>query len=151
MSLTNWAENGWLTPHRTTPREIQDLLTVIDRDIRAAEMPDQDTDWKLSMAHNACLQCATAALAVEGFRVSRENAHYRTLQSLAFTLNPGREVIDLLDTFRRMRNFADYERAGEVSAQDAQDSLQLARALRARLLAYLKLNHPNLLPASNTT
>jgi hypothetical protein len=26
-----WANNGWLRPHRTSPKEIQDLLAIVNR------------------------------------------------------------------------------------------------------------------------
>jgi hypothetical protein len=34
MSLTQWAENGWLRRHRTSRDEIDNLLKIVDRDLR---------------------------------------------------------------------------------------------------------------------
>ena len=33
MSLKQWASNGWLRPHETSPQEIQDLLVIVKRDL----------------------------------------------------------------------------------------------------------------------
>ena len=37
MSLQQWANNGWLRPHRSSPEEIQDLLAIVRRDLADAE------------------------------------------------------------------------------------------------------------------
>ncbi len=37
MSLRQWASNGWLKPHQTSPKEIQDLLSIVKRDLADAE------------------------------------------------------------------------------------------------------------------
>jgi hypothetical protein len=29
MSLQQWANNGWLKAHQTSPKEIQDLLKIV--------------------------------------------------------------------------------------------------------------------------
>ena len=33
MSLTDWARNGWLVEHKTSPQEISDLFGAVDRDL----------------------------------------------------------------------------------------------------------------------
>jgi len=43
MTLPQWADNGWLRPHRTSAREIHDLLKIVERDVLdwlAKEHPD---------------------------------------------------------------------------------------------------------------
>ena len=58
MSLEDWAKNGWLRPHKTTPREIADLLGIVDRDVKEAERATSD-DWKFGIAYNAALKLCT--------------------------------------------------------------------------------------------
>ncbi len=36
MSLQQWADNGWLRPHRTSPEEIENLIKIVDRDLSDA-------------------------------------------------------------------------------------------------------------------
>ena len=62
MSLSDWARNGWLVTHQTSPQEIGDLLGVVDRDLHDCAVKDLSQDWQLAIAYNAALQCATAAL-----------------------------------------------------------------------------------------
>ena len=33
MSLTDWEKNGWLTRHKTSRDEIQNLMKIIQRDL----------------------------------------------------------------------------------------------------------------------
>ena len=94
MSLNSWAQNKWLVKHRTSPQEVSDLLNVADRDLSDSLAKNLSADWRLAIAYNAALQVATAALAAAGYRAARQAHHYRTLQSLAFTLGLSQTVIE---------------------------------------------------------
>jgi hypothetical protein len=54
-------------------------------------------------------------------------------------------LIAQLDAFRKKRNISDYERAGRVSAQEAQEMIELANRLRSELFQWLRRVHPELL------
>ena len=145
MSLKDWARNGWLAEHKTSPQEIADLLRVADRDLADCQAKGLSPDWHLNIAYNAALQLATAALAAGGYRSVREAHHYRVIQSLALTMGADKNLIQRLDQFRKKRNISDYERAGLVSEQEAEEMETLARDLRKKVAAWLKANHPQLL------
>ena len=51
MSLKQWAENGWLKPHKTTPQEIRNLLAIVDRDLQDVA-GGISADSRLSLAYN---------------------------------------------------------------------------------------------------
>jgi hypothetical protein len=36
MSLADWANNGWLRPHKSSAQEIADLLAIVERDLADA-------------------------------------------------------------------------------------------------------------------
>lgn len=86
MSLRDWLVSGWLLEHRTGPREIADILAIVDRDLKDSTVRGLSPDWRFNIAYNAALQAATAALAAAGYRAARESHHFRVLQSLTFTL-----------------------------------------------------------------
>jgi hypothetical protein len=54
------------------------------------------------------------------------------------------DTIDLLDAFRRRRNIIDYDRAGTVSQQEANEMYTLASELRNNVESWLRTNHPHL-------
>jgi hypothetical protein len=145
VSLRSWAQNGWLVKHKTSSREIADLLGVAERDLEDCRAPDLSADWQLGIAYNAALQLATAALVASGYRASREGQHYRVIQSLPFTIGVDADFVKQLDQFRKKRNISDYERAGAVSDLEAKEMIGLAHKLNQKVRDWLKLNHPQLL------
>ena len=102
-------------------------------------------DWRLAIAYNAGLQVATAALACAGYRATRENHHYRVIQSLEYTLAPGAKVIETFDAFRKKRNMSSYDAAGAVSEKEAGEMLTLAARLRTDVEKWIRATHPELL------
>lgn len=70
----------------------------------ACQVEELPADWKFTIAYNAGLQAATAALVAAGYRASRDNHHYRVIQSLEYTIAPGPKVIGAFDGFRKKRN-----------------------------------------------
>ena len=86
MSFADWVNNGWLVAHKSSKQEIANLLGIVARDLKDSQAKDVSDDWRFAIAYNAALQAATAALAAAGYRASRENHHYRVIQSLELTL-----------------------------------------------------------------
>lgn len=132
--------------HRSSSGEIGDLLNLVDRDLRDSQVHGLTPDWCLNIAYNAALQAATAALAAGGYRASRIAHHMRVIQSLEFTIGWDKDLIAELDGFRKKRNISDYERAGFVSDGEAEEMLDLATRLREDVLAWIREQHPGLLP-----
>lgn len=99
----------------------------------------------MSIAYNAALQAATAALCACGYRASRDQHHYRTIQSLRETVGIDPKSVASFDAFRRKRNVTGYERSGTVSDADADAMRQLATRLRDEVIGWLGEQHPNLL------
>src|SRR5271167_2080952 len=131
MSLQTWLQNSWLVQHATSPEEIANLLAIADRDLAACQVKQLPADWRFAIAYNAGLQAATAALAAAGYRASRDNHHYRVIQSLEFTTAPGRTFIDTLDGFRKKRNVSSYDVAGAISDKETDEMFNLSTSLRA--------------------
>ncbi len=146
MNLTDWQNNGWLVEHRTSPGEIANLLSASDLDLDNSAVPGIDPEWQLIMAYTAALRLALAALAASGYRPSRESGHYRTIGSLALTIGAEKALVDKFDAFRKKRNLSQYETAGLVSEKEAGEMKELAQELKSRVTAWLKANHPELLP-----
>jgi len=147
MSLKDWERKGWVDKHKTSPQEIEGLFQIADRDLKDCQSRDLSDDWQLNIAYNAALQSAKAALAAAGYRASREAQHFRTIQSLAFTLRSDKAIINKLDKFRKKRNISDYERAGLVSEGEVREAISLAQQLRKKTEEWIRSNYPHLLTA----
>jgi len=146
MSLQDWEKKGWVTKHKTSPQEIEELFQIADRDLKDCQAKDLSEDWRFNIAYNAALQLAKAALAAAGYRTSREAQHFRVIQSLQFTLGLKDSMIDQLDAFRKKRNISDYERAGLVSEMEVEEAIALARQLRKQVEGRIHTNNPGLFP-----
>ena len=146
MSLRQWLDNGWMSPHETSREEIADLLAVARRDLTDCEAGGLSDDWRFAIAYNAALQLATAALSAAGYRTARGQSHHlRVIQSLQFTLRPQRSLIDRFEGFRVKRNVGTYDRAGAVSGTEAAEMIALARELRDAVDRWLLAEHPELI------
>ena len=123
MSLEDWLNNSWLVKHESSREEISNLFGLADRDLKDAQTSGLSPDWRMNIAYNAALQMATAALAANGYRASRDSHHYRVIQSLAFTIQADRNFVFRFDQFRKKRNLGGYEQAGLVSDQEADERM----------------------------
>jgi uncharacterized protein (UPF0332 family) len=144
MSLGDWLEDKLIVKHRPSAGEIAELLHICDRDLEKVEIIEVGPDWRLSIAHNAAVQAAKAALAAAGYRARKEGQHYLVLQSLAFTIKTDAATIKQLDKFREKRNISDYERAGLVTEQEAEEMIALAKRLRRDIGQWLRAHYPRL-------
>ena len=145
MSLEQWANNGWLRSHKTSAREIADLLAIVDRDLKDAE-GDISADWQYGIAYNAALKLCTILLHASGYRPEKSLAHYRTLAALPLILGERhKDDANYLDTCRTKRNTAEYDRAGVTTEEDAGELIGFVRELRAEVIDWLRKNHPKLL------
>jgi len=131
-----------------SPAEIKEVLGIADRDLLESQTAGLSPDWKLGIAYNAALQLATVALSASGYRASHEGQHYRVIQSLTLTIGLKSEIVIRFDAFRKKRNISDYQRAGAVSAQEAEEMYALAKHLRTKVESWLRENHPELISQS---
>lgn len=75
MNLKQWADNGWLRPHQTSPREIQELLAIVKRDLADAT-GNISADWQFGIVYNAALKLCTVLVHASGYRPEKTLHHY---------------------------------------------------------------------------
>ncbi len=147
MSLQEWLNNGWFRPHKTDSQEISNLLSIVDRDISDAASNDISDDWKFGIAYNAALKLCTIMLYAHGFRPENNQAHYRTLMTIEFTIGPHRkEDAVYLNACRAKRYTVEYDNIGGASKAEAIELLEFAKELRNEVLQILMEQFPELLP-----
>ena len=145
MTLPDWLNEKRLKPHKTSKKEIDQLLAVFERDMADARIKTLSADRRFSTAYNAALMVSIAALAASGYRASSEGHHYWTIQSLAHTLHLDARTIRKFNKFRQKRNISDYEMIGMVSEQEVDEMIALARELHTVVVEWLSKNHPELI------
>jgi len=145
MSLKQWAENGWLKPHKTSPQEIRNLLAIVERDLKDAS-GDISPDWRLGIAYNAALKLGMVLLAAEGYRPERTLQHYRTIQAIPLIMGETyRDDAQYLDACRTKRNTVEYDYVGAVTNDDSEELIHFVGDFKESVLDWLKTNHPDLI------
>jgi uncharacterized protein (UPF0332 family) len=146
MTLAQWADNGWLKPHKTGAEEVGNLLAIARRDMRDARKQAISDDWRFGIAYNAALKLCTILLHAAGYRPDKNLAHYRTLQALPLILGNTRKAdAEYLDTCRTKRNTVEYDCVGGVTASEADELIEFVAELEKAVLDWLKSTHPELL------
>jgi len=144
MSLKQWLDNSWLRIHKTSRNEIDNLLMIVERDLKDAQKGVSD-DWRFGIAYNAVLKLCTILLYAEGFKAERTLQHYRTIQALPIILgSERRDDANYLDTCRSKRNIVEYDQIGVVTEQDANELIEFTKELKNTVLEWLKKKHPDL-------
>src|SRR3954454_4202666 len=134
-------------PHATSKQELDDLRTVIDRDIHDAGIPGLSADRSFATAYNAALQNAKMAIACAGYRVTGQDRHQVSFE--AAELAVGANVSTLVAYFelcRRKRNTLDYDVANVVSDTEAAELLQKAQEFKTEVETWIAANHPGFVP-----
>ena len=103
MTLQNLLRIGRLKEHAATAAEVQRLLAAVDRNLTDAAQTGISDETRFDAAYKAVMQCALAAMLVQGYRPSTsEPGHHVTLiQSLPLTLGVDNTTWVLLDALRR--------------------------------------------------
>jgi uncharacterized protein (UPF0332 family) len=139
MSLVDWTKNGWLRPHKSSKEEITNLLEIVERDLKDASANGISDDWKFGIAYNAALKLCTALLHSSGYRAEKNLAHYRTLQALPLILGAKhKDNANYLDACRKKRNETEYDFAGSISEEEAQELIGFCKELKVEVIAWLK-------------
>ena len=146
MSLNELLNEGRLRQHKTSAREVADLVRIVNRDITDAGIKEISADRRFATAYNAALQLATIVVYASGYRTTRSVHHWATLKALPDLMGPAAvERAEFFNSCRLTRHAADYDRAGLVSEVSADEILEEVKAFREEVLHWLKANHPKLL------
>ena len=92
MSYERLLREGVIRPHRANLGEIAALLSVVERDLKDAEVPGLSSDRRFAIAYNAALQSATVVLYAEGYRSAGMGHHHTTFRFLGQTTISDGEV-----------------------------------------------------------
>jgi hypothetical protein len=148
MSLTNWLADGSIRRQAPAPKEIQALLAVADRDLADANLQGLSRDRRFATAYGAALQLATVVLRASGYRTSANvgGHHWRTIKLMPEFMGAGQnDRVAYLDSCRRARNQADYDRIDVVTDEEVLELLEDVLEFRGEVLDWLEKTRPDLL------
>src|SRR5579884_1312326 len=117
MSLSDWDKFGWLKAHTTSKQEIEGLLSIVERELKDAQVKGISSDGKFNHAYRAALTLATALLYCSGYTIARGQSHHlKTIEEIPEILGKeAKEDAQYLETCRVKRNAAEYDSANEAS------------------------------------
>ena len=146
MTLENLVGKG-LQCESTNPEEIGRFLSKIAIRLADAQSRQVSLESSFDLAYEALLQIGLAALRANGFRPdSRGGHHILALQTLNTTIGYPREKLRLLDEFRRRRAAGLYDGSFQATNAELDALIFTVQELKKCLEAWLKANHPRLLP-----
>lgn len=145
MALDKWLDEGRLAEHDTSAEELQEVWTIVHRDITDASAEGISTDRRFMAAYNAALQIATIVLYCHGYRARGPGHHYITFQVLPDILGEDfAELATYFDTCRTKRNRSQYDRTGEISRTEVSELIEAARDFRDEVKQWIASQHPEL-------
>ena len=145
MTLETWVKNTWLEKRGSDREEIGRLLALADgrlEDYRRATAGKLSADVQLGLAYDVIRISATAALRAAGYRVVRGGGeHYRTIETLEFSIDPQKRLTPTLDKLRKKRNTGSYDDFGLVSQGEADSCDKMAVRVRKEVEDWIRKNH----------
>ena len=148
MGLEKLAQLGWYKAEPSSPREIADLFSIVDRSQADLNVEGISDDLRLHAAYNGILTLANIALRASGFRVSPGQGHHqRVIESLEYTLttqdSDARERwVRKIKAHAQKRNTTSYDSAGGVSPNDLAQIMMDLTALREQVEVCLRGDSP---------
>jgi uncharacterized protein (UPF0332 family) len=145
MDLELWKNYGWLREHKTSAREVETNMALVERDLEDAAKNEISMDWRYNIAYNAGLQLSTVVLYAAGYRSGKgESKHYRIIQALPLVMGEQfSHMRDYLDNCRRKRNVSEYDAVGTISIKELEDIIQVVKEFKTEVENWLEKNHPD--------
>ncbi len=153
MSWNQLLAKGDVKSHQTSRQELDDIRSLITRDLSDAAVPGLSADRRFATAYNAALQVGKIATACTGYRVSARAGHHAiTFQCAQLALGDGASALtDYFDACRRKRNVIDYDNSSVATETEAEELLGKAKEFRRLVEDWIAMNHANWKPSSPET
>jgi len=141
MSLKRLLDQGRVRRHKTSKKEIRDLLELANRDIKDAKIDGLSADRKFATAYNAILQLSTILLYAKGYKTKGVGHHATVFEAMKDIMGGDYHALaDYFDSCRAKRNITDYDYAGGISNTEAQELISEAEEFGRTVLDWLKVN-----------
>ncbi len=137
MDLESLSNQGRLRYHKTSKKEIGNLLTLARRDIKDAKFEGLSSD---SLPVLIMLYCSW--LQRRGYGPKGLGHHYTVFQPMKIIMGTDYDTLaDYFDFCRAKRNITDYGYAGALSDTEAMELIEEAEGFLIITLDWLKENY----------
>lgn len=142
MNLKDLLNQGRLRQHKTSKKEIENLLALVRRDIIDAKVEGLSSDRRFACAYNAVLQLATILLYCKGYEPEGLGHHFTVFQTMKIIMGTDYYTLaDYFDSCRSKRNITDYDYAGGISDSEAEELIKDAGRFLEVTLNWLRKNY----------
>ena len=142
MNLKDLLNQGKLRAHKTSKKEINNLLAIIRRDIKDSKVEDLSSDRRFACVYNAVLQLATIFLYCKGYKPEGTGHHFIVFQAMKIIMgNNYYALADYFDSCRSKRNITDYDYTGAISDSEAEELIKEAEKFLKITINWLKKNY----------
>ena len=142
MNLKDLLNQGRLRQHKTSKKEIENLVALVRRDIKDAKVESLSSDRRFACAYNAVLQLATILLYCKGYKSEGTGHHFTVFQAMKIIMgNNYYKLADYFDSCRSKRNITDYDYAGAISDSEAKELIEEAEKFLEITINWLKKNY----------
>ncbi|MDP3012144.1 MAG: hypothetical protein Q8N27_05445 [Candidatus Hydromicrobium sp.] len=142
MNLKDLLNQGRLRQHKTSKKEIENLLALVRRDIIDAKVEGLSSDRRFACAYNAVLQLATILLYCKGYEPEGLGHHFTVFQTMKIIMGTDYYTLaDYFDSCRSKRNITDYDYAGGISDSEAEELIKDAERFLEVTLNWLRKNY----------
>ncbi len=145
MSIDDFLKKGVLVKQDTSKKEIEELLGIVERDLKDSANEGVSNDNQFGMAYNAGLKLATILVRGSGYRIKGMGHHMNTFAIIPLVLGEDKkDDSEYLDTCRKKRNMVEYDRAGGATEADVKELIEFVVEFKEIVLEWLKNEHKNL-------
>jgi hypothetical protein len=143
MSWKSLLAAGRVQRHVTSKQELDDLRSVVDRDLADAALPGLSDDRSFATAYNAVLQLSKMAIACAGYRVTGGGHHQTTFQAMELALGKtAARNAAYSDACRRKRDQLDYDVAQVATHTESLEMMQKAAEFQTLVEDWITSDHP---------
>ena len=125
-NLKPWVDKGEIRSVRVGPKDLQNLLALVGRDLSDAQVVAVSADRRFASAYAAALNLASYVIRQEGYRVVGQRGHHRITFIVAGKIlgHLATPFLDFFDLCRRKRNQVDYDFADVVSETEVKELIE---------------------------
>jgi hypothetical protein len=129
--------------HQTSKQELDNIRSLIARDLADASLPGLSADRRFATAYNAALQASKICIACSGYRVTAKAGHHAvTFEAASLAIGTKISVYtDYFDTCRRKRNVIDYDNSSVATETEAKELLQKAKQFNTLVEKWVAVNY----------